>query len=123
MRSRAGDGGLIMADDLDQLSRLLGRVEAELAEGARQRDALFNKLDDIEKMIHEQNGAMRVLAAQVAQQSKDHAELKEIIEDEIKPVVDDYKGLKNKGMGVIAFIGFVSAGSGAMLMHWLGAPK
>ena len=112
-----------MADDLDQLSRLLGRVEAELAEGARQRDALFKKLDDIEKMIHEQNGAMRVLATQVSQQSKDHAELKTIIEEEIKPVVDDYKSMKNRGLGVIAFIGFASAGGGAFLMNLLAGPK
>ncbi len=106
-------------DDLDQLSRLLGRIEADMAEAARQRDALFKKLDNMETMMHEQNGASKLIAAQVAELAKDHVALVEMIDEEIKPVVDDYKALKNKGLGVIGLIGLVSSGGGALLMKWL----
>lgn len=107
-----------MADDLDQLSRLLGRIESDMAEGARQREALFKKLDGIETMMHEQNGAARVLAAQVAELAKDHVDLVKMIDEDIKPTVEDYKGLKNKGLGMIGLIGILSSGGGAALMKW-----
>jgi chromosome segregation ATPase len=109
-----------MADDLDQLSRLLGRIEADMAEGARQRDALFKKLDNIETIMHEQNGAAKLLAAQVAELAKDQIDLVKRIDEQISPAVEDFKSLKNKGLGVIAFIGLASSGGGAFLVKWLG---
>lgn len=94
--------------EIDALSEIIGTLRAEVKENRRQHDASFKKLDAIDEKITKLTGAVEMLAA-------DHAALKKTVLDEIKPVTEDVKAMKNKGMGVIAFIGLFSGGTGAVI--------
>jgi len=98
--------------EIDQLSEIIGTLRAEVAENQRQHAASFRKLDSIEEKITKLAGAVELIAAA---QTRIENEMKE----EIRPAVSDFKALKNKGLGVIAFIGLASSGIGAALTEFL----
>lgn len=95
--------------ELDQLSEIIGTLRAEVKENRRQHDASFKKLDAIDEKITKLTGVVEMLAA-------DHAALKKTVTEEIKPVTEDVKKMKHQGMGVIAFIGLLSGGTGAGIL-------
>lgn len=98
--------------ELDQLSEIIGTLRAEVRENRRQHEAAFKKLDAIEDKLTELNGAVKLLA-------EGHAELKRRVDLDIAPAVSDYKAMKNKGLGVIAFIGLLGSGVGAGMFKFL----
>ena len=92
--------------ELDALSEIVGTLRAEVKENRRQHDASFKKLDGIENKLTELSGQLKLLA-------ESHSDLKLQVNEEIKPTIADYKAMKNRGMGVIAFVGLLGSGVGA----------
>jgi biopolymer transport protein ExbB/TolQ len=97
--------------ELDQLSEIIGTLRAEVKENRRQHDASFKKLDIIDEKITKLTGAVEMLAAE-------HARLKKRVDHDIDPVISDYNALKNKGLGVIAFVGLMGTGIGAGIIKF-----
>jgi|GEM_PF-4162680 len=91
--------------DLNDVYNRLGKLEASTDEVLRQLRALFVKLDQQRKDMHEIGGVAKEAVRQ-ANQNKD------AIANELRPVVDDYKALKNRGLGVIAVVGLIGSGAG-----------
>ena len=102
--------GKVMAD-VDRISQILGALQAEVQENQRQHHASFKKLDAIEEKINKLAGAIELIALE-------QRNIKKEIDDDIKPAVQDFKNLKNKGLGIIAFIGLMGSGTGAALAKW-----
>lgn len=106
-----------MTDDLHDISVVIGRLEAENNEAQRQRDAMFKKLDRISDDITKLRGAVEMLA-------KDHASTAKKVHEDIMPTINEVRNLKQRGMGIIAFIGLVGSGIGATLItayqKWTG---
>ena len=98
--------------EIDQLSEIIGKLNAEVAENQRQNTALFRKLDAIEEKITKMAGAVEMVASK-------QMELEADVKENINPVVADYKAMKNRGIGVIAFIGLASGGVGAALAKFV----
>lgn len=94
--------------DLNDVYNRLGKLEASTDEVLRQMRALFVKIDAQRKDIHEVGG----IAKEAVRQATEN---RDKIRDEIKPTVDDYKKLKNQGMGVIVFVGLLASGAGVGL--------
>lgn len=97
-----------MTGDIDEISAALGSLKAQVTEGNRQREAQFKKLDTISTQLIEVIGQVRLVADQVTT-------LKMEIETDIKPAVSDFKSMKAKGVGVLAFVAFMASGAGAFL--------
>lgn len=87
-------------DNLDQLSRSIGRVEGAIDSLASETKALFAKLDKVNEEVIEQKGQIKLLASQSA---------------EMKPAVEDFKNLKAQGKGALFGISLVSGSFGAGL--------
>lgn len=86
-----------------ETDRLLGQLVADGAEHKRQLSACFQKLDALSRDLSEHSGVAKEalrLASEIA------AEIKA----DITPTIDDYKSLKAKGAGVLAFIALLGAG-------------
>ena len=100
--------------ELDQLSEIIGTLRAEVKENQRQHSASFKKLDSIEEKINKLAGAVELVINRMDTMEKK-------IMTEIDPAITDYRAMKNKGLGVIAFIGLVASGTGATLAKWLSS--
>ena len=93
--------------EMDELSLAIGGLQQAEKSASSQRAVIFEKLDDVVTAQHELRGMHRELLRYQDEQSKT---LKTLGTD-----IEDYKKLKNRGIGVITFIGFMSAGGGAIL--------
>lgn len=106
-----------MTDDLHDVSLSIGQLKAENTESQRQRDAMFKKLDRISDDITKLRGAVEMLA-------KDHASTAQKVHEDIMPTIIEFRNLKQRGMGIIAFIGLIGSGIGATLItayqKWTG---
>jgi hypothetical protein len=89
--------------ELDQISRAIGALEAKVDEGARQRDLINRKLD----AVLAGQAELRGLAGEVAA---------------LKPHVEDWKRVKQRGLGYLAGAGIGGAGLAtgfhAVLKKW-----
>lgn len=94
--------------ELDQISRLLGSIEAKLQTNGQQLTALFTKVDVIRKEHAELLGVVKELNSRV-----DLIE-KEIAED-VVPTVQEVQRLKQRGIGILTVIGLLGTGAGFLL--------
>ena len=94
--------------ELDEISRVLGRIEANQATAKEVDKAMFKRMDEQRRSHDELMGVVKETTARVA-----------FVEDEmtntIVPVIDDFARLKQRGIGAIVIIGLLSAGAGATL--------
>ena len=88
-----------------KLGQFLGQLSAENAESLRLNNALIQKIDALTVDLQH-------LSTEVKLMGERHLQLEDEV-NEIKPIVEDYRKMKDRGFGVIAFIGLVSAGFGA----------
>lgn len=102
-----------MPGDLDEISRVLGRLEGAVAQVNQNCNALFKKCDGMNEDIVEQRGAIKVLATQMTEQNTKHGELVAVIEKDIKPAIKEFESLKNQGKGALFGVSLVSGGFGA----------
>lgn len=101
--------------EIDDISMEIGQLKAQVAEGNRQREAQFRKLDGIVDKLNEISGQVKLVADQVST-------IKKEMEDDIKPAVSEWKTMKAKGVGALAVIGVLSSGIGAGLFKFFGQP-
>jgi len=86
--------------NLDEMSRAIGALQAGM-EIAREQHV---KLD---ATLHDMNDKLDLLMPVI----KDVAEM--------KPHVDDYKRLKQRGIGILAGVGLVGGSLGSAITGWL----
>ena len=106
--------------DIDNLSMLLGALTADIKEGGRQRSAIFEKLDGMETLMHQQSEQVTLLRQQVATAAVEHAVIKMTIEEKVLPQLEDYRASKGRLLAYIAGIGTTGGGVGAVLAKWWG---
>ena len=92
--------------ELDEISAAIGSLRTQAAETTRKQEATFRKLDKISEQVSELTGQIRLVVEQVS-------EIKKELDEEIRPPVQDYKSLKAKGLGVLAFVAILASGTGA----------
>lgn len=103
-------------ETLLQITKELGGLSAQAKENSRKFETLFDKIDALTDELRESRAeASRAIAK--AEAMEDHlARLEERVNDEIQPAVDEFKALKNRGLGVLGGIGLMSGGVGAALV-------
>ncbi len=84
--------------DVSKIYAALGRLEAQGEESQRQRGRLFRMVADIK--------------ADAAGHGPRLGALERAHKDDIKPVLDDYKRTKAKGLGLLFGLGLVAGGVG-----------
>lgn len=97
-------------NNLDDISVAIGKLYAQSDEATRHRMELMHKLDAIDAKQDE----MRVVMHELAQSH--HLLQERMAKAEV--IVEDYSRMKQRGLGVVAFVGFIAAGSGAAIMKW-----
>lgn len=85
--------------DMAEIFAALGRLEEQGAESQRQRSRLFKKVEDIQT-----NSASHGPRLDALENTHD---------EDVKPVLEDYKKTKAKGFGVLVGLGLVAGGLGA----------
>jgi len=94
--------------DLDEISMMLGRIANQNDEHARQLNALFAQLDALKREHIEIAG----VAKEAIRQS---IETTRVLREEIKPVTDDFRNLKAKGVGVLGVVAIMGSVAGVVL--------
>ena len=96
----------------DSLERLVGNLEGQIdalqqsmAEGLESRRLIYSKVEAVDKKLV---GIER----DVASLKKDVAAIDECLEETIKPALEDYKKLKNRGLGMLIGAALVGGGVG-----------
>lgn len=92
--------------DHDAIARDLGKLIAKAEEAERQRSAMFGRIDDLRKEMSETKGVSNEAMRRIAM-------MEQKVQEDIKPTVEDYKALKNRGLGMIAMVGLMGAAIGA----------
>lgn len=120
-------GGTLMADDITakvlvELGELRGeliQIRTQHVESQRQREALWKKLDSQSNDTSEVKGMVR----EILLEYKNLKERINVLEEENEELADEVKeliALRNKGMGIIAMIGFLGAGGGYFATKFFG---
>lgn len=108
-----------MTENLAEVQRSLGRIEGDLKNFGSQCETLFKKFDRANEELIEQRGQIKLLASQ-------STEAKILYEATIKPVLEDFKSLKNRGIGMVFGVslasGSVGAGVATILARLIGNP-
>ena len=98
--------------DIDEVSKLLGILTAQNDQSAQQMVSLMQKFDNMQQDVQD--------IKQIAKEALDKAEqLEERLDEDIEPDVQDYKKLKQRGIGVLGIIGIGSGAAGAGLREVL----
>lgn len=100
-----------MGDSLDEISRVLGRIEAHQSTTKESTQAIFRRVDELRMSHHETMGALKEQNARLTFMEEELAQT-------VIPAIEDINKLKQRGIGVLAFIGLLGAGAGAMLMKF-----
>ena len=79
-----------------------------MAEGHRQRDVMFSKLDAIAESVQQSITHHHFIVREVETIKKKLLE--------IQPVIDDMTNLKQRGLGALAVVGLGAGGVSAMLV-------
>lgn len=90
-----------MTGQIDQISAAIGALQADARTARDEHTQTANTL----KNITEKLDLLLPVVKDVA---------------EMKPHIEDYKRLKQRGLGIIAGVGLTGGGFGAALTHWLG---
>lgn len=94
-------------EQANKVFMMLGEMSSQLQEGARQRDAMFKKLDTMDEKITKNAGALELVqSAQTSLQAK--------VEKEVMPVIAAVKDAKAKGIGLMIGIGLSGGTVGAI---------
>ena len=85
---------------IDDVSQTLGELVASVRTLTKQTGDQWEKLDEIEKTL----AKVEALADDIA---------------EMKPAVDEFKALKQRGLGVLGMIGLLASGAGAGAVYFM----
>lgn len=96
---------VISMSELDALSKAIGMLTSDASEARRQRERIFEKLDE----MTDEHTESRMLLQQHVVEFQRHTEDEEKKYREIRAVVTDYKATKNKALGAIAAIAMFGA--------------
>lgn len=103
-----------MAERIDELSQILGSISADIKNIAKKTDSIDDKVETLQEHSVEQRVTIKAAHKRLDQMNDDHKDLKK--------TVDGHENLKNRGLGIVAFIGFVfgtlGAGIGKILHLW-----
>lgn len=89
--------------DFDAVSRTLGNLEGKVDALLSQQANIFKQINGQNSEIIEHRGALKLLAIQ-------NRGMKKKMDTDIVPVIDDYKAVKNRGIGAV--LGLSMAGGG-----------
>lgn len=100
---------------MNEVMRILGRLEegqermtADIEASSASRGRMHEKLDKLEETVS--------IVGQVAAQSRNEAaEVRRIIDEDVKPATDDYKRVRAIGHGTLWAVGIAAAGAGVTL--------
>ena len=90
--------------EVDEISRTLGRLEADAASARNQREKIFELIGEVQLSL----GAIPALIEKV---------------DDHSVHIEDFKGLKNKGIGVLAFVAMLGGAVGVGIDRIVGIFK
>lgn len=105
-----------MADDLHEIMRILGRLEegqerqradfeTEQQHTRESRERTYEKLEKIDVDVS--------IVGKVAAQARDKADaVEKIVVDDVKPVTDEIKQMKLRGLGALWAIGLLATAFG-----------
>lgn len=97
--------------NLDDFSLAIGKLNARYEEGGRRFAEILRRLDSL---AAEQNEMRMDLQKLISKQQ----DLEERLAD-AEETIKDYKRLKQRGLGVVAFVGFIAAGGATVISKWL----
>ena len=101
--------------EVDNLSLMLGELKADAASAKKQRSDIFEMLGEVQKAV----ALMSALIATVNESREKLAHVSDAVltipalslrVDEHEKHIDDYVALKNRGLGIIAFVGLIGGG-------------
>lgn len=98
--------------EIDEVSRLLGVLTSQNEISGQQMATLVKKFDGVQAEMRD--------IKEIAREAVARAERLEERLDDIEPNVEDYKKLKQRGIGVLGLIGLGSGAAGAGLREVIG---
>lgn len=106
------DSILMAANELHDISRLLGNLESGLA-------SLNHRFDQLEARMDDRDDTLAAMRDTLEANTNDTRYLKDVLLHDIKPVTDDVRRWRLMGMGALAIVGLGGAAmGGAVLWLW-----
>ena len=99
--------------DLERVHGQLGRLEAQAEASNQKFDALFEKIDALQAQTQQANEQLVRVTMRAQATDKNLSDLSQHISANVDPSIDDYKRLKNAGMGVFGTVCVLAGGAGA----------
>ena len=100
-------GGKMSDNKIDELSEMLGRISADISHVRQKIDVIDNKVETLQERSVEHSMTIKSAHKRI----DDFNNRVEKVEDTVK----DHESLKNRGMGIVAFVGFLFGTLGAAI--------
>lgn len=118
-------GGHNNYGQLHEISRQVGNLEAQAAEGQRSREIMRQELRDtrheVRSMAHNLNGVIELLK-KVGPMCEEFPLIVSQVK-EMAPIVDNYNQLRQRGIGILAGVGLAGTAGGAIGATWITPVK
>jgi len=109
-----------MAGDLHEISANIGELRATSVEQTRQLGAMWTRMDEIKELL------IRNSATHATQEQRIKV-IEKKFEDDVDPAILELAALRNKGIGLIAAVGFIASliglKAGAVATWIMGSSK
>ena len=103
-------------DDARELGIMLGKVQAQAESAEKSRVIMYAKIDGLHTTLIETLAAVRAIQSE-------QRDAKSKLESEVIPHIEDYRQMKNRGIGIFIGLATISGGIGAYIQKavaWFG---
>lgn len=96
-----------MTNKIDELSELLGKISSDISHVREKTDAIDNKVEHLQTSNIENRMTIKSAHKRIDEMN--------VRMSDTEKTVKDHESVKNRGYGIIAFIGFIFGTLGAMI--------
>ena len=108
----------------DSVERLLGDIKGHIGEINGRLIGIEKQIQDSwdqRRRLYEEVGAVKLSVSKLSVIERDIESIQKTIDQEIRPHIEDYRRMKNRGLGIVTAVGALGgvAGFGLdKLLHW-----
>ena len=95
-----------MSNAVDELSLMIGRIESDVKHTRKNTEVIGEKVDKLTESVIKNDALIRTAQKKI---------------DDIHPYVEDYKKLKQRGVGILTTLSMIFGALGAFLSKIIGS--
>ena len=108
----------------DSVERLLGDIKGQIGEIHGRLGGIERQINDSweqRRRLYEEVGSVKAAVSELPLIKREIESIQKTIDKDIRPHIEDYRRLKNRGLGIVSAVGILGGAAGFgfdKLLHW-----